>query len=55
MDDLTTILEDQMRYLSALHEIICDSCDADSVRLALSALTASPAGINYLKNNPIKV
>lgn len=49
------ILEAQLRYLQALHEIASSSTDADSVREALAALTSTENGIEYLRQNPICV
>jgi hypothetical protein len=47
------MLESQLRYLGALHEIVCDSDDPDAIRVALSALTSTDNGIEYLRANPI--
>lgn len=50
---MTEMLESQLRYLRALHEIVSDSDDADAVRVALSALTSTNNGIEYLRMHPI--
>lgn len=55
MEATVTMLEAQLRYLQALHEIASDSDDADSVRVALSALTSTDNGIEYLRMHPITV
>ncbi|MGE3487403.1 MAG: hypothetical protein AB7L09_22005 [Nitrospira sp.] len=49
------ILEAQLRYLQALHAIVNDSTDPDAIREALSALTSTDNGIEYLRQNPIAV
>lgn len=55
METTTTMLESQLRYLQALHEVVSSSNDADSVRVALSALTSTDNGIEYLRMHPITV
>jgi hypothetical protein len=52
---LTAILADQLRFLQALHEVVSDSEEPETIRVALSALTSSNAGIEYLRMNPIKI
>lgn len=52
---VTEMLESQLRYLAALHEIVSDSSDPDAVRVALSALTSTDNGIEYLRANPIVI
>lgn len=52
---LTAILADQLRYLQALHEVVSDSEEPETIRVALSALTSTNAGIEYLRMNPIKI
>lgn len=49
MDETCLIL------LQSLYEIVCDSDEADIVRKALSALTSTSAGRQYLEMNPITV
>lgn len=49
------MLETQLIYLQSLYEIVCDSDEPETVRKALSALTSTPAGIDYLRMNPITV
>lgn len=55
METTVQILEAQLRYLQALHEIVSDSTDPEAIRVALSALTATDNGIEYLRQNPIVV
>lgn len=46
---------EQIRLLGALHEIASDSEDAEIVRVAMSALTSTNCGLNYLITHPLKV
>lgn len=48
-------MEAQLIMLQTLYEIIMESEEADIIRKALSALTATPAGREYLEMNPITV
>ena len=50
-----TMAEQQLRYLEALYAIVCQSEEPDMIRLALVALTGTPAGLEFLEMNPITV
>lgn len=49
------MLETQLKLMQALYEIICESEEPEIIRRALSALTSTEAGIEYLTLNPITV
>lgn len=49
------MLETQLVHLQALYEIVCESDEPEIMRKALSALTATPAGLQYLAMNPITI
>lgn len=53
--DVTGMLQDQLRFLEALYEILNSSEEAETVRVAVSALTATEAGRSFLTANPIKL
>lgn len=38
---------------SALHDVIAETCDAESARTALSGLMATQTGRDYMLANPI--
>ena len=46
MSEVDTLLE-------ALHEIACTSEEAETVRVAVSALTGTSQGREYLAKNPL--
>lgn len=48
-------MTDTLRLLNALHEIVTDSADVESVRTAASALTSTQAGLSYLIAHPLVV
>lgn len=48
-----TMLATQLIHLQTLYAIVCESEEPDIVRRALAALTATPAGLEYLALNPI--
>lgn len=47
------MLTTQLIHLQTLYAIVCESDEPDTVRRALAALTATDAGIEYLRMNPI--
>lgn len=47
--------EEALRLVEALHHIACESEDADIVRYAMGALTATTAGQRFLEANPVLV
>lgn len=47
--------EQQLRYLEALYAIVCQSDEPETIRMALAALTGTPAGREFLEMNPITV
>jgi hypothetical protein len=51
-NDLTT---EQLRLLAALHEIASDSDEGETVRTAMSALTGTNIGLNYIITHPLVV
>lgn len=51
--DKTTMMQDQYVMLSALYDIAMNSEDAETVRTALTALTGTTAGRNFLIANPM--
>lgn len=51
----TTMLETQLVFVQALYEIVCESDEPETMRKALSALTSTEAGRQYLQMNPITV
>lgn len=53
--DVTAMMQDQLRFLEALYEILNSSEEAETVRVAVSALTATEAGRAFLTANPIKL
>lgn len=46
-------LETNLKLMQALHEILCDSEEPETIRKALAALTSTPGGIEYLRMNPL--
>lgn len=55
MDDVTAMLQDQLRFLEALYEVLNSSEEAEIVRVATAALTSTEAGRAFLTANPIKL
>jgi hypothetical protein len=53
IDRTTTMMQDQLRHMDALYEIVNSSDEAEVVRLAISALTGTPSGLAYLQAHPI--
>lgn len=47
--------QEMLVMVQALHEIVSSSSDAETVRLALSALTSTDAGMSYLRTNPVTI
>lgn len=52
---MTNMLEDQLKMVTALHTVACDSDDAEIVRTAMAALMNTSAGRAYVELNPIHV
>jgi hypothetical protein len=44
-----------LRLLAALHEIASDSAEGETVRTAMSALTSTNVGLNYIVTHPLVV
>lgn len=47
------MMSEQLRMLEALHQIAMESGDAETVRVAMVALTSTEAGLRYLRANPL--
>lgn len=47
------MMSEQLRMLEALHQIAMESADAETVRVAMVALTSTEAGLRYLRANPL--
>lgn len=47
------MMSEQLRMLEALHQIAMESADAETVRIAMVALTGTEAGLRYLRANPL--
>lgn len=52
-DHMANMMQDQVVMLEALHNIALSSEDAETVRIAVAALTNTGAGMAYLQANPI--
>lgn len=48
-------LEEVQKLLYVLHEIASESDEAETVRIALVALTTTKVGQTYMRENPIKL
>lgn len=55
MDDLTSQLQDQLRFLEALFEIVNVTEEAETCRIAMAALTSTGSGLSFLQANPIRL
>lgn len=53
--DVTQTMTDSLILVEGLYDIALDSTDADTVRIAMSALQRTEAGRVYLLENPIVV
>lgn len=53
--DTTQLMQDNLRFTEAMYEIACSSDDAETVRIAMAALTGTPSGMAFLTANPIKL
>lgn len=53
VDEKSIMMGDQLRFLEALYEIAMSSEEADMVRVAMSALTSTSAGLAFLNSHPI--
>lgn len=54
-ESLTTMMEDQLKMLEALYEIVMSSEEAEMVRVAIQALTTTQAGVTFLQTHPIQL
>lgn len=52
-DEATQNMQDQLAFLEALYEIAMSSDEAETVRIAMAALTRTQAGITFLSSKPI--
>lgn len=52
-DEKTTMMGDQLILLEALYEIALSSGEAEMVRVSMSALTRTRAGLGFLSTHPI--
>lgn len=52
-DQMNVMLQDQLRMLEALYEIMLSSEEADIVRVSMQALTSTEAGRAFLAVHPI--
>lgn len=57
MDAVDSVGDQQQLLImtQALYEIVQSSGDVEMIRIALSALTNTEAGMSYLRVNPIKI
>lgn len=53
--DVTQLMQDNLKLVEALHEIASTSDDANTVRVAVAALTTTQSGLAFLQVNPIKM
>lgn len=53
--DTTHLMQDNLRFSESLYEIACSSDDAETVRIAMAALTSTDTGMAFLSANPIKL
>jgi hypothetical protein len=53
VDATAEMMSEQVVMLEALHEVAMSSGDAEMVRVAMSALTRTEAGVNYLRLHPL--
>lgn len=52
-DTTHTAMSDQLILVQALHQVVCESEEAEVVRIAVGALTNSTVGLQYLSSHPI--
>lgn len=53
--DVTQLMQDNLKLVEALHEIASTSEDANTVRVAVAALTTTQTGLSFLQVNPIRM
>jgi hypothetical protein len=53
VDPTISMMHDLTQYMEALHSIIETSSDAETVRIALAAMTSTESGRNFFAHNPI--
>lgn len=53
VDQTASIMDEQTKMLDALFEIAMSSDEAETVRIAMSVLTGTEAGLNYLRVHPM--
>lgn len=53
IDSTAEMMSEQHTMLAALHEIAMQSEEAETVRIAMSALTGTGSGLRYLHLHPI--
>lgn len=51
--DVATMMSENLIMIQALWEIIQVSADAETVRIAMSALTRTDSGMTYIRANPM--
>jgi hypothetical protein len=53
VDPTIEMMRDNTIFLEALTSVIETSADAETVRIAVSAVTRTESGMNHLRMNPI--
>lgn len=53
VDPTIEMMRDNTIFLEALQSVIETSADAETVRIAVSAVTRTESGMNHLRMNPI--
>lgn len=51
--NVSQMMSDQLQMIESLYQIALSSEDAETVRIAISALTNTQSGMAYLQTNPI--
>lgn len=51
--EVTQVMQDNLKLLETLHEIASSSSEAEIVRMAMSALTNTPTGLQFLQVHPL--
>ena len=54
-NELIQMQQDVLRLVETLHEIATTSNEAETVRHAMSALTGTQAGLNFLVAQPLRM
>ena len=52
--ELSEVKEQGFTMAAALHTVICESADAESVRTSIAALLGCPLGRAYLDMHPLR-